>query len=75
MLDHFTIDDFIILIFLRGKIYEIIECLQILQLENIPTLSITDLKTNQLTSYATYNPYHQSLEIVKRLGNDWIPNM
>lgn len=75
MLDHFTIDDFIILISLRGKIYEIIECLQILQLENIPTLSITDLKTNQLTSYATHNPYHQSLEIVKRSGNDWIPNM
>ncbi len=51
------------IISLSGNIQDIMDSLRILKLNDIPTLSITDFKNNQLASLATYNLYYQSNEI------------
>ena len=63
MLFNCTKDDFIIIISLSGNIQDIMDSLRILNLNDIPNLSITDFKNNQLASLATYNLYYQSNEI------------
>ncbi|MBU5342221.1 MurR/RpiR family transcriptional regulator [Caldibacillus thermoamylovorans] len=73
MLPNYTKDDFIIIISLSGKIEHIIDSLRILKLNNVPTLSITDFKNNQLASLATYNLYYQSVEIMKKTTDNSTP--
>lgn len=63
LLPDFTKDDLIIIVSKSGEGKDISEVIKLLYLKEIPVLSITEFKNNDLASKTDYNLYFQSSDI------------
>ncbi|MER2132496.1 MAG: MurR/RpiR family transcriptional regulator [Carnobacterium inhibens] len=63
LLPDFTKDDLIIIVSKSGEGKDISEVIKLLSLKEIPVLSITEFKNNDLASKTDYNLYFQSSDI------------